>query len=377
MATPGRRRRGQPPPYLCEKTRNRAYVRIDCKRYYLGAYGSPESRRRYREIIRAWEHEADRHRQRYNAKPGCSVAELVAAHAEYARQHYRTADGNPTSEQRAFVLSLRPLLGEDYAQLPADQFRPAHMKEIREAWIKAGHARKTINQSIGRIRRLFRWGVGEELVSLETAGALAMVADLTEGRTDAPDHDEVEPVPLRDLAMTLRHCSPQLAAMIRVQYYCGARPGELCRMTAEEIDRAGIVHVKKRRIQLPGGVWVFQPGRFKQRHTGRTIAYILGRRSQGILRDCANEGVMFPSPKRKGDPWTVSGYQHAIADACHAAGCGHWSPGQLRHNFLSRIDAAAGIQLASYAVGHASIDTTAIYVERNLKAAAEVVAKLG
>lgn len=88
-------------------------------------------------------------------------------------------------------------------------------------------------------------------------------------------------------------------------------------------------------------------------------------------------GVVFPSPRRRGEPWSESGYYHAIADACLAAGVSHWSPGQLRHNYLSRIDSLAGIQLASYAVGHASIDTTAIYVERNLRAVAEAVAIFG
>lgn len=375
-ARKGRRRKGEPPAYLLHKSSGRAYVFLGGKEHYLGPYGSPESRRRYREIVKAWEQESERLRERFDAKPGCTILDLVAAHAEYARQHYRTPDGEPTSEQRSFVLSLRPLIKE-YAELPADEFRPAHLKQIREAWIDAGHARKTINQSIGRIRRLFSWAAGEELVAAETAGALRMVQDLAQGRTHAPDHDDVEPVPLRDLAAALRHCSPQVEAMIRLQYLCGARPGEMCRMLAEEIDRDGIVHAKKRKIQLPGGVWVFQPSRFKQRHTGKIVAYVLGAKARAILTPLLGEGPVFPSPRRRSHPWTVSGYQHAIADACLAAGCGHWSPGQLRHNFLSRLDAAAGIQLASYAVGHASIDTTAIYVERNLKAAAEAVSRLG
>lgn len=379
MAHRGRRRRGEPPAYLHHKASKRAYVFLNGKAEYLGPYGSAESRTRYREIVKRWEQELDHDYKRYGAAAGCSLVELVAAHAEFARQHYRTPDGDPTSEQRSFVLSLRPLLSDTYATLPADEFRPAHLKEIREALVHTGLARKTVNQSIGRIRRLFRWAVGEELVSLATAGALAMVKDLAEGRTPAPDHDEVEPVPMRDLAAVLRFSGlrADVDAMIRLQYYCGARPGEVCRMLAEEVDQGGIVHVKKRKVQLPGGVWVFQPGRFKQKRTGRIVAYVLGRRAQAVLAPFLQNEPVFGSPKKLGAAWSVSGYQHAIADACAAVGCGHWSPGQLRHNYLSRMDAAAGIQLASYAVGHASIDTTAIYVERNLKAVAEAVGKLG
>ncbi len=349
-------------------------MRINGKVTYLGKYGSAESRARYREIVKAWEQETDQ-TQRFSARPGCTVYELVAAHAEHAREHYRTAEGEPTSEQNSFAMSLRPLLGPDYAEMPADSFRPSHLKQIREGMVRHGLARKTVNQSIGRIRRLFRWAAGEELVSGETAAVLGLVKDLSQGRTVAPDYDPVTPVPLRDLAAVLRHVRPDIAAMIRLQYYCGARPGEILRISSDEIDREGLVHTGKRKIQLPGGVWVFQPGRFKQQHKGKTVAYILGRRAQAVLP--FGTGFLFPSPKKKGRPWTIMGYERAIGRACAGLGVPHWTPNQLRHNYLSRIDAAAGIQLASYAVGHSSTSTTAIYVERNLAAVAEVVAKLG
>lgn len=377
---PRKRRKAAPPAYLLHKGSGQAYVNYHGKERYLGTYGSPESRKRYQEFIGEWQQELDQVRAniRYIARPGCTVAELVAAHSEHAREHYRHADGTPTSEVRAFALSLRPLLGADYRDMPAAEFRPAHLKAIRERWIAAGHARKTVNQAAGRIRRLFRWAAGEELVSVDAVAALGFVADLGEGRTAAPDHEPVVPVPLRDLAATLRELdrtTPAVSAMIRLQYYCGARPGEVCRMRADEIDRGGLVAVGARRIQLPGGVWVFQPG---QNKTGRAV-YVLGCRARAILRgiEPSADGWMFPSRRRRGRPWSVSGYQHAIADAARAAGAGHWSPGQLRHNFLTRIDAAAGIQTAGHAVGHTSIDTTAIYVERNLREVAEVIGKMG
>lgn len=393
MARAGRRRKGQPPPYLRHAVGAYvyAYVRVGGKRINLGEYGSPESRRRYGEIVRAWEQEADEaHRARLGpARAGCSILEIVAAHALHAKQHYRGPDGEPTSEVRSFVLSLDPLLGQEFAAMLADSFRPGDLKKIRDSWIKQGLARRTINQHVGRIKRLFRWAASEELVSVETAGALGMVRDLARGRTPAPDHAAVEPVPLRDLALTLRHVAPVVGAMIRTQYYCGARPGEVCRMTSDEIDQGGVVRVGKRRVQLPGGVWVFQPSRFKQLHTGKVVAYILGARAQEVMTPYigATSGVagatrnvappIFPSPKKLGSPWSVSGYQHAIADACTAAGAAHWSPGQLRHSFLQKIDRLAGIQAASIMVSHANISTTEIYVERNLHQAAEIAAKHG
>ena len=43
-----------------------------------------------------------------------------------------------------------------------------------------------------------------------------------------------------------------------------------------------------------------------------------------------------------------------------------WNPGQLRHNFLTEMERKHGIVVASALVGHASIRTTEVYVERNI-----------
>lgn len=381
----GRRRKGEPPAYCRHKSKGQAYVNLHGRMVYLGPYGSKESRQRYREVVDAWEAEADEQRTKYTARPGCTIAELVAAHSEHAREHYRHADGTLTSEVRAFALSLRPLLGHVYANLPATQFRPSHLKAIREEWIGAGHTRRTINQAVGRIRRLFRWGAGEELISPDVVAALAMVQDLGKGRSAAKDREPVAPAPIRDIVRVLRVTYADVAAMIRLQYYAGPRPFEVCHMRVDEVSREGIVQLGKRRtVQLGTGVWVFQPGRHKAKHTGRIVAYVLGKHARAALAPfldtAAARGAnafVFPSHTRRGISWSVSGYQHTIGDACVAADAEHWSPGQLRHNFASRIDAAAGIQISSYALSHASINTTAIYVERNMKAVAGVIEKIG
>jgi integrase len=148
-------------------------------------------------------------------------------------------------------------------------------------------------------------------------------SNLAQGRTPAPDYEEIEPVPMRDLAAVLRHLRTpvDVAAMIRLQYYCGARPSEICRMMGEEIDQAGIVHLKKRKVQLPGGVWVFQPGRFKQKHTGTVVAYILGKRAREIVKQYLAPGFLFPG--KHGPHRTILSYQRAIRKACERSGAAH------------------------------------------------------
>ena len=56
-------KRQSKPGYWHHKPSGQAYVRIDRKDIYLGAYGSSESRSRYAELIEEWldRHRVDRH----------------------------------------------------------------------------------------------------------------------------------------------------------------------------------------------------------------------------------------------------------------------------------------------------------------------------
>jgi len=49
----GRRRRGEPPPYLLDKSTMQSYATINGKKHYFGKHDSPESRRRYKEFLRS------------------------------------------------------------------------------------------------------------------------------------------------------------------------------------------------------------------------------------------------------------------------------------------------------------------------------------
>lgn len=394
----GRRKRGQPPAYLHHKATGQAYVNIG-KIVYLGPYGSSESRSKYRQIVDQWEKES----QPLPPKSGCTIAELIAAHAQHAKIYYRRSDGSLTSEVRSFTMSLAPLLGKDYRDMPASEFRPSHLKDIRKKWIESGLCRNTINQHVGRVRRLFRFGVGEELIPEMVAAALSMVKDLAPGRSEAHDHEPVSPAPLKDVEAVLRVVHPILQAMIQIQLLAGPRPGEVCAMKGEEIDQEGIVKIGSRRVKLPGGVWVFQPTQHKAKHKGKVVAYILSERAQKVLAPFMAPGYLFSAAKvmedhrarrkskarttkpyrRKLNPvikpgarWSSSGYQHAILKACRKIGVPEWTPLQLRHNFLSTLDEAAGIQIASHAVGHSSLSTTEIYVEKNLQAVAFALLQL-
>ena len=161
----------------------------------------------------------------------------------HAEQYYRK-NGEATNEVNAIRSALRSIV-KMYADTPARQFGPKRLKNVRESMVKQGYyCRTNINKRVGRIRRMFRWAVENEYVSPEVHTALAAVAGLKRGRTQARESEPVKPVFEGAVSDTLPHLTRQVAAMVRLQLLTGARPGEVCSIRPRDIT-----------IQT-SGVWV-------------------------------------------------------------------------------------------------------------------------
>ena len=57
------------------------------------------------------------------------------------------------------------------------------MKAVRQKMIDAGNCRGYINKNVFRIRSVFKWAVGEELIPVTVYQALTAVAGLKRGRS--------------------------------------------------------------------------------------------------------------------------------------------------------------------------------------------------
>ena len=91
--------------------------------------------------------------------------------------------------------------------------------------IDAGYVRTSINIHMGRIRRMFKWAVGEELIPPERFEALRAVTGLRYGRTSARETKPVGPAPSQAVEAVIPFVPPQIAAMIQLQRLTGMRPG--------------------------------------------------------------------------------------------------------------------------------------------------------
>jgi integrase len=407
-------------PSLCRfKPRNLACVWVSpTRRIYLGPWGSPESHERYAEVIRrilAGEVVTEAPQLDRPARPAClTIGKLVDKYLDHARGYY-SRDGVPTSEYHGVETAVR-LAEKTYKALPAVEFGPLCLEDVRDRMIESKLARSTINGRTRRIVAMFKWAAAKQLVPQETHAALTMVAGLRAGRSAAKETKPVESVSDDVVDATLPHLPPIVADMVRLQRLCGARPGEVCAMRPVDIDRSA-------------DVWLYQPADHKTAYRGKRRTIFLGPQAQAILlrylaRDakafcfspadseakrraelhaarstpmsCGNRpgtNVTASPLRRAGDRYRKDSYARAIARACELAfpapegmkeaarrewiAAHRWSPNQLRHSFATAVRRDHGLDNVQVLLGHSTAKTTEIYAELDIAKGAAVARLIG
>ena len=137
--------------------------------------------------------------------------------------------------------------------------------------IKSDLCRGEINKRIGRIVRMFKWGVENEFVPPMTHHALSQVRGLARGRSSARESEPVRPVSDAHVDAVKPFVGRQVWAMIQIQRVTGMRPGEVCIMRTGDIDQTE-------------ATWIYRPGSRKTEHHGHERKVFLGPRVQELLR---------------------------------------------------------------------------------------------
>jgi integrase len=382
------------------------------KDFLLGKHNTDVSREEYKRVVLEWE---SRSRRLPQVEPSrdLTIAELIARYWQHVEAYYRHADGTPTGEVQAMRYALRPL-NHLCGKLSVAEFSPFTLKAVRELMIhgyshpqygpQSPHCRTRINAQVKRIRRMFKWAVENGLASALIQQALAAVAPLKRGRTEARESEPVQPVSRAVVEDTLPILRPMLADMVRLQLETGMRPGELVVMRACDLD-------------MTGKVWLYRPRAHKTEHHGHDRIVPIGPKGQEIIRRhlsvdlqaflfsprklmeeravtlrAARKTKVQPSqvcrqkrrPKRKpGERYTPHAYAHAIANAIKrhnkkkpaAEHLPHWH--QLRHQRALELKREAGLDVARAVLGHRSPAVTEHYATLDTAKAAAVMEKLG
>lgn len=387
------------PGYLLHKPTGQARVVIAGQTFYLGKYGSPESRQMYQEILS--EYLNNREELPLHLRKGTTVTvnELSKRFLAYAKEYYQK-NGRTTVTYIRYDLALRALK-ELYGSTRITEFGPLALQRVRDAMIDTGIARRTVNDRFDCIRNVFRWAVANELCDESIHSALMKVKRLEKGRCRAHDNPPILAVPDDEIEKTLKFLLPVVADMVRVQRLTGCRPSEVCMMRAGDFD-------------FSQKIWKFTPFEHKTEHHQKHRWIAVGFRAQEILKKymdrnnddptaylfCPEESVKIlrkiqrknrkspvqPSqedrrtedPLRKpGKRYPVQSYRTAIQRACRKAGVPVWSPNQLRHKVGTDIRNEFGLDYAQAVLGHSSAATSEIYAQLNFEKAAEVIEKIG
>jgi integrase len=229
----------------------------------LGKWNSVESKREHARLC------SELASGRAGTADGISVSELFLAFLRHAEQHYRDPDGNPTTELKNLKAVMK-FARETHGHIPVTEFGPLALKAVRNRLIDRGLCRSSINKDIIRLRHIFKWGCGEELVPPSVFEGLRAVAGLQAGRSSAKEREPILPVPLDVYERTLPHLPRMARTVIEVMRWTGCRPGEAMRLKLAEIDRTG-------------DVWVWRPTRHKTRHKGKKRAIVFGPNAQRVI----------------------------------------------------------------------------------------------
>lgn len=386
------------PTYRLHRVSGQGIVTLDGRDHYLGPYGTEQSRREYDRLIGEWLLQGRQSPD--DRRVAVSVTELIAAFWTHAKTYYRRPDGTPTTELKNFKDALKPLR-RTYGHTTAAEFGPLALKAVREEMIRMKWARTNINKQVGRVKRVFKWAVENELVPPDVFHGLQAVASLKAGRSEARETEPVKPVPKEQVDAVLPYLSRQVAAMVQLQLLTGMRPGEVIAMRPLDLDMAE-------------EVWLYRPATHKTLHHGHRRVIHLGPRAQEILRPFLTDRALHlplfapaeaiaelrakrhadrrtPSscgnnigtnrvvrPRRKaGERYTVPSYGRAIKYACAKAGIAGWHPHQLRHSYATNVRRAHGLEAAQVLLGHHTLSATQVYAERDEASAKAIASKVG
>ena len=400
------------PKYRRHQGSGQAVVTLDGRDFYLGQHGSVASKAMYDRLTGEWL-AAGRRLPPSVQQPSLTIAEMLALYWKFAEQHYRK-HGEPTRSLDNIRYALRPLR-EIYGHTLVADFGPLALKSIQRTMIERNVSRRVINSRIGKIKRVFKWAVSEQLAPAGTFHALQTVAGIQRGRTEARETPPVRPVDDATVETTLLHLPRIVADMVRFQQFTGCRPGEVCLLRPCDVDTAA-------------EVWRYVPESHKTEHHGRERVIFIGPKAQDILRPyllrdksayCfvpaeaegernaekreGRRSPMTPSqaarkPKRNrkrppGERYTANSYRRAVQRACGLAfpapdelnaeerdewrKAHQWHPNRLRHSAATLIQKQFGLETAQVTLGHASADVSQIYAERDHALAVNVMAKIG
>jgi integrase len=369
--TAGKRKRrpkskGPKLPTMGRHSSGQARVTLNGKVHYLGAFGSLAAQQAYAELLAKWESNGRRPLDPTpdveGIKPVREVFRLWLAQLDASGRYQR--NGAPTSARRRLLGRVEKFL-KMHGSMPAHRLTERQLVTYRDELERTTLTRSGINCSVAAVKQGIRWGFERGHFTRDcwlSCSAVAPLSRTVAGHRDrkkakrAPTPSEVEAVAVA--------ASPIVAAMLRVQFLLGSRPGELCAMRLADIDRSTIPTHGAATFRVPDSI-------AKTAHHGRSVRYAIPPSALAIIDAQPSRGPgapVFESPIRSANgkrQWSVGGYRNALLAACERAGVEAFSGHEVRHGTITLACAKYGAFAASSMANHGRLQTTEGYVHRD------------
>ena len=324
---------------------------------------------------RYWAEQTRQIRKHERDEDGVTVEDVCAAWTARAEVYYRHADGTPTSEARSAFIGVS-LFREMYGSATMAELTHRDMLRHRDALVRSGVCRQTVNRRVGAVKRMIAWALEEAMIPAVVKAELTQVPNLKRGRSAARETPPVLPVPDSVVEATLQFLMPNTADMVRVHRLTGMRPDEMCGLKWSRIDTS----------QTP---WVYRPERHKNEWRGQPRVIMIGPKARAILlrhkdggdvpfspvrailelmqrKRAARTSPFYPcrdedysrakigAVRKPGEAWKVAAYDRTVAGACKRGGIEHWHPNQLRHAFATEVRRDFGLEACRAVLGHST-----------------------
>lgn len=315
--------------------------------------------------MRQWE---DVTRTAKRCPGGITVEELAARYTKFAETYYRRRDGSPTGRDNVVKLGVR-LFRQMYGRKYVADLQHSDMLAHRDALVRTGIARTTVNTYLNCTRNMIEWALDEGLIRALVKAELTQVKPFKPFRSPCPEKPPVTSVSDEVIRRTIECMMPNTADMVMVHRLTGMRPMEMCDLEWQYIDTSC-------------EPWVYRPPRNKNEFHNQPRIVCIGPKAREILsrhRDTPipfspkiatleyfavkREKAVCPSKRDRRNPlavrvprdkWGRHEYNQSITDACKRAEQPHWTPNQLRHTFATAIRRKFGIEAARAVLGHSN-----------------------
>ncbi len=312
-----------------------------------------------------------------------NVSQLCDLFLSHAHGYYRKPKSKRLTREYSLIRSSLQPLRQVAGAMAVDDVTAVTVAKARQ-WILdnlPGNCRNTVNKKASRMVRIFRWGSQPErsLVPALVYAQLVTIQPLPYGRCSARETQGLQDVSrdrINDLMATLfdppKHpgnadkvtmlARRRLATMIELQLETGMRPGELCSMTVEAIDKTG--NRGTGGTGGPDGIWLYRPDEHKTEHRGKERIVVLFEPARNLITrwlttNSIKAGRLFEM--------RVDSFRTSVQRALKRAGLESFTPQQLRHTMGTEVRREYGLDAAQVLLGHSSARTTEGYAHVRLE----------